>query len=479
MRSPQSRAFAALTTTIALIAGCNPSTLTTSPTSPTGTGSPSAPSSAGSTIEPSATATSSGPHWEPAGVMTAARVNSQAVVLGDGRVLVLSHVSNEGAELWDPGTGTWQATATLNKPRGSFVLVALRDGRALVTGGLNDTEESYSSTYVFEPGTETWTKVGLLGTARTAPSAAVLPDGRVLVTGGYFHIKPTDARAPGPGIALAAYHPAEPSTPPLADVDPYPVGAAMATAELFDPATGTWSPTVTLTYARVGAAAVTLVDGRVLVVSSTTGPQGGVAVDPGAFDSAEIYDPETGRFSAAGELPAIDRAGLEAQGAPDANPIPDHDPTIEDIGTLVALPDGGAVLVGYAQYWKHAGEITRSFRFDADARRWTEIGQTYIVVAEPTIVNLTIPGARNLAGAMVAPLPDGGLLVVESDFGQTPGAAERYDPASDAWSALPSLPEPRSRCATVVLADGSVLLIGGFSLGPDAESLTSSIRFVP
>jgi hypothetical protein len=411
--------------------------------------------------------------------MTAAQSSPQAVVLGAGRVLVLSDGSNEGAELWNPATSVWQATANLNKPRGSFVLVALHDGRALVTGGLNDSQESFSSTYVFEPGTETWTKVGLLGTARTAPSAAVLPDGRVLVAGGYFHIKPTDARAPGPGVALAAYHPAQPSTPPLADIDPYPVGAAMATAELFDPATGTWSPTGALTYARVGAASATLADGRVLVVSSTTGPQGGVTVDPGAFDSAEIYDPETGRFSAAGEFPAIDRAALEAQGAPDANPVPEHAPTIDDIGTLVALADGGAVLIGHAQYWKHAGEITRSFRFDAGTGRWTEIGQTYIVVAEPTIVNLTVPGARDLARAMVARLPDGGVLVVESDFGETPGAAQRYDPESDAWSGLPSVPEPRSRGATVVLADGSVLLIGGFSLGLDGQWLASSIRFVP
>lgn len=414
--------------------------------------------------------------------MAFALVGPNAVVLADGRVLVLNNDWGEGhatAELWDPATGAWQATASLNKPRSSFVVVALLDGRALVTGGLNDSEESFSSTYVFDPGAETWTKVGLLGTARTAPSAAVLPDGRVLVAGGYFHIKPTDASAPGPRIALAAYYPGQPSTPPLADIDPYPVGAAMATAELFDPATGTWSPTGPLTYARVGAAAVTLADGRVLVVSSTTGPRGGVAVDPGAFGSAEIYDPQTGRFSLAGEFPNIDRAALEAQGAPNANPVPDGSPTIDDIGTLVPLDDGGAVLVGHAQYWKHQGDIARSFRFDARAVRWTEIGQTYIVVAEPTIVNLTVPGARNLARAMVARLPDGGVLVVESDYGETPGSAQRYDPGADAWSALPSLPEPRSGCATVVLADGSVLLIGGFGLGPDSQWLASSIRFVP
>ena len=53
----------------------------------------------------------------------------------------------------------------------------------------------------------------------------------------------------------------------------------MATAELFDPTTGSWSQTGPMTYARIGAAAVTLADGRVLVFGSHGGAGSGVDVD--------------------------------------------------------------------------------------------------------------------------------------------------------------------------------------------------------
>jgi hypothetical protein len=424
-----------------------------------------------------------------------------AVELGDGRVLVIGNDYETGAPraaLWDPATSAWRTTQSLNNPRSQFVAVPLADGRVLVTGGLNGTDQSYSSTYVYDsaPGRETWSKSGLMGTARTAASAAVLPDGRVLVAGGYFHVKPSGGSKRGPGIILADYHlgtspQAASLGPRLADVEPPNVGAALATAELFDPATGMWSGTGPLNYARVGAEAITLGDGRVLVVGSGYGFGGGVTVDRRAFDTAEIYDPKSGRFSLAGSLPDIDRATLEKQGVKGANPVPERDPEPSDPGTLVALDDGGAVLIGQTGWWKHVGDITRSFRFDPTTNRWREIGQTWIVIGEPTAVMLETPGVRNLSGAMVAGLPDGHVLVAGGS-GVTPNgssigsdaatgaSAELYDPASDTWSAVPPMPEARSDGAVAVLKDGSVLLAGGSTeQSQGSVVLSSAIRFVP
>jgi Kelch motif. len=434
--------------------------------------------------------------------MALGRAATHAVLLGDGRVLV---VGNEGyqvsddstkAELWDPATGAWHETAGLNNPRADFATVSLVDGRALVTGGRNQSDQSFSSTYVYDPrpGQETWSKAGLLGTARTAPAAATLPDGRVLVAGGYYRIEPTYGRGAPDGV-LAAYRPAssqetESAGPRLADIEPPNVGSALATAELFDPATDSWSATGPLNFARFGAAAVTLADGRVLVVGSGPGASG-VSVDDRAYDSAEIYDPETGRFSLVGRLPDIDRPALEKLGGPGANPVPGDDSVIEDVGTIVALNDGDAVLVGHAGYWKHAGEITRSFRFEARAGGWTEVGQTYVYVGEPTEVPLVTLGVRRLAGAMVARLPDGRVLVAGgagaipkgSPYSNTytTASTELYDPATDTWWPLPPMPEARAGGATVVLADGSVLLVGGYDDDSAGERivLTSAIRFVP
>ena len=231
-------------------------------------------------------------------------------------------------------------------------------GLALVTGGNNENGVSFSSTYLFDPSTETWTKSGLLGTARTNPIGATLKDGRVLVAGGYFVSGP--ASTIPPDALLVAFHPGG----SLHDIDIPPFATAMATSEVFDPATGTWSSTGPMKYARLGASAVTLSDGRVLVFGSGGGDGSGITVDGGAFDSAEIYDPATGKFSLAGTLPPYDAAAIEAKGAPNANPIPSSPAEIGP-GILVALPDGGAVLIGVDYYWKHQGDLTRSFRYDA------------------------------------------------------------------------------------------------------------------
>lgn len=441
------------------------------------------------------------------------RSRTHAVLLGDGRVLVVGNEAYEvtddsvNAELWDPATESWQLTMSLNKPRGDFAAVPLADGRALVTGGFNQVNQSFSSTYLYDPqrvaggSAKGWSASGLLDKARTAPAASVLSDGRVLVAGGYFRAEPhyREGTRPADGV-LAAYRSGPSGTDvvrgPLYDIEPMNIGAAMATAELFDPATGKWSDTGPLKYARHGAAAVTLTDGRILVVGTAPG-ESGVTVDQGAFDTAEIYDPATGRFSLAGSLPEIDRTSLEEQGGPSTNVVPEEDPVIDDVGTLVALGDGGAVLIAHSGWWKHAGEITRSFRYDARTSSWAEIGQTYVVVAEPDLPPLVTNGVRRLVGAMVARLPDGRIVVAggagsfvaddspsPDEVGGTSATAEVYDPTTNTWSPLPPMPEPRAGGAVVALADGSILLVGGYKDaapldGGERTVLASAIRFVP
>ena len=432
--------------------------------------------------------------------MAVGRIGPEAVLLGDGSVLVVggeARGSEEepeagpSAERWDPAIGTWQTTQSLNNPRTLFAAVPLADGRALVTGGLNDSEQSYSSTYVYDPrpGYETWSKVGLLDTARTAPAAALLPDGRVLIAGGYYHTGVIEGAAAAPDAILASYHRAAPGTggslrSPLDDIDMPPVGYALATAELYDPGTGSWSATGPMTFARVGASAVNLADGRVLVVGSS--PFDVTKVDGRAYDTAEIYDPKTGRFSLAGSLPDIDRSAVEQLGVP----LPEGDPAPAANGTLVALPDGGAVLIGHGAWWKHQGDIVRSFRFDAGTGGWVEIGQPCAWADDwETDTLARTPGVCHL-GALVAALDDGRVLVAGGRGAYQTSApnsatAELYDPATDSWSALPPMPEPRAVGAAVVLADGSVLLVGGYDERPSPDSgyervvLAPAIRFVP
>ncbi len=89
-----------------------------------------------------------------------------------------------------------------------------------------------------------------------AHTATLLPDGRVLVVGGM-------------------------------DVDDH----TLASAEIWDPATGSFEPTGSLAEGRDFHTATLLPDGRVLIVGGR-----------GGLHPAEVWDPATGSFSPAGSL---------------------------------------------------------------------------------------------------------------------------------------------------------------------------------
>jgi hypothetical protein len=394
--------------------------------------------------------------------------------------------SSMASEWWEPAGGAWHATTPLPRLRSSFASVALPDGRVLVAGGYNERDASYSSAYLFDPVDETWSK-SLMAVARTHPGAALLPDGRVLVVGGYFY-----APEPEPGahanVTLAAWAPPT-SMRPAAQVaafhDVYvpPIGRALATAELFDPATGDWTRTGSMRYARSGPAITTLSDGRVLVVGSS---DDNVRIDERAYRTAEIYDPATGRFASAGRLPDVDRAALRSLGVR----VPEFPGLPGAVGRMAPLPDGGALLIGHQEWWKHQAEVVRSFRFRADGT-WVATGAPYGWNGGESASADT--GTVSRDGAVVGTLEDGSVLVAGGSIGgeaswedgaRPPTSVERYDPAADTWSTLPDMPDARFTPDGVTLADGSVLLAGGEVLVGTGEDMTArwtpeTYRFVP
>jgi hypothetical protein len=266
------------------------------------------------------------------------------------------------------------------------------------------------------------------------------------------------------------------------DVAPPSIGVALATAELFDPSTGQWSRTGSMRFARAGAAAATLSDGRILVVgpSSSGNGSGAARMDPRAYDTAEVYDPATGRFSPVGSLPPIDRATIAAAGVN----VPTSDPSWTQIGTLVALPDGGALLVGHSDEWKHEGSVTRCFRFDAPSGRWRQIGPASAGVNDWKAGTWRQTPGVDLTGAFVAALPGGHVLVAGgttyngTDSWEASRVARLYDPATNTWSSLPSMPTGRQGGMAIALADGSILLIGGNESSTDSGAATA-VRFAP
>src|SRR6059058_666188 len=173
--------------------------------------------------------------WEYTGSLKTARFHHTATLLPDGRVLVVGgeqgHTPLASAELYDPATGTWSATGSLNTARDSHTATLLPSGKVLVAGG-RETDLYSASAELYNPATGTWSPAGSFDTGRVFHTATLLHNGKVLVAAG---------RGRDSGFI------------------------ELASAELYDPATGTWSATGSLSTARYDHTATLLPNGMVVV----------------------------------------------------------------------------------------------------------------------------------------------------------------------------------------------------------------------
>src|SRR6185436_15426430 len=116
-----------------------------------------------------------------------------ATLLQDGRVLVAGDtgVAELNAEIYDPATGAWTLTSPMSKDRPHNVAVLLADGRVLVLGGevapwTPQNWFNYDATgEVFDPRANSWKATTSLPEPRAGFTATALPTGEVLVVGGY------------------------------------------------------------------------------------------------------------------------------------------------------------------------------------------------------------------------------------------------------------------------------------------------------
>jgi hypothetical protein len=181
--------------------------------------------------------------WSPTGSLNNARFLHTATLV-NGKVLVAGGVVGRNradatplnsAELYDPISGTWSPTGSLNDARHDYTATLLADGQVLVTGGYGDDDACLASAELYDPVSGAWSATGSLHAGRALHSASLLPSGMVLVPGGEC----------GSGYFISA--------------------------ELYDPVAGTWSTTGSLDIQRVRYTATVLVNGQVLVAGGYDG----------------------------------------------------------------------------------------------------------------------------------------------------------------------------------------------------------------
>ncbi|AUX36122.1 hypothetical protein SOCE836_083280 [Sorangium cellulosum] len=451
--------------------------------------------------------------WTPARPMSDARQGATATRLDSGLILVVggwrdgTHLAS--AELYDPREDTWTAAAPMSTGRYGHTATLLGNGRVLVTGGY-DGLDAVESAELYDPAANSWTPVQPMSAGRHRHAATLLDDGRVLVTGG-----------------AEIYWGEEEE-----EEEEEAREGEFASAEIYDPVSGSWALTAPMSFGRSQHTATLLVDGRVLVAGGSTVM--GESEWSGYLANAEIYNPTAGSWSNAPAM-AVGRSGHTATLLPgggvlvaggnqggDANaevydpsgasPWSEAAPMIRSHNrhTATLLADGRVLAAG--GYGIDHTPIASAEIFDPIARTWTEEapmlaarhehtatllddgrvlvaggeGSSYVPIAHAEVFD---PNARTwtVAAPMLtarsehtATLLDDGRVLVAGGYGADYipiASTEIFDPTAGTWTAAAPMNAARNQHTATLLDDGRVLVAGGY--GTDYISSASAEIFDP
>ena len=351
-------------------------------------------------------------------------------------------------------TGTFSPIGTISMSRADHSATLLPDGRILVAGGvpMPNPRATLQTAGLFEPVTRTLVQTRLMTTAREEHTATLLTDGRVLIAGGH------DYRDGSSTIERSAeiYDPLQGTFSPTGSMSAAREGhtatllasglvliaggadtasTALASAELFDPRAGRFSPTGSMSIARDAATATLLADGKVLIAGGSDSP----LLSSTLLDSAEVYDPGSGTFKVVGPMTSA-RYGHSA----------------------TRLADGRVAIIG--GHPNMSGPLASAEIYDPRTSSFSASG----------------PMATPRFGQVAVLLADGQVVVAGGDRAVGTGSAtylasaELFDPSTGSFRTAGAMSQARLSPTATLLADGRVLIIGGYlALGAGDPSTTA------
>jgi len=298
-------------------------------------------------------------------------------------------------------SGTFTPTASMATARSFHTATLLLDGRVLIAGGGTDSvpAAALSSAEIYDPVRQTFTPAGVMVARRSGHTATLLPDGRVLIV----------------------------------------AGDGFGTAELYDPSTGSFTATGSLLMARRAFNATLLKNGKVLI----TGGVAGSTESGYVIGDAEVYDPSTGVFTAAGTY----------------------------AGSLASLATG---VFGFASTSTLLSDGTVLFATEPTVEIYDAASDTFSLRGTMFVYShWGGPYAPDyVAGRTANLLLNGKVLVAGGDQEDTGrfNDAELYDAASGLFAPTGSMIRARSEHTATLLPNGSVLMAGGESQICDGTS---------
>jgi len=215
-------------------------------------------------------------------------------------------------------------------------------------------------------------------------------------------------------------------------------GVWLESAELFDPATAQFVAAGNMTVPRAGATATLLFDGKVLVAGGSTAMGRSQA-------GAELFDPATNTFSSTGTM---------------------NWPRSHAIAVL--LQDGKVLIAGGGAAGDNSRLATAEL-YDPVTGRFTPTGSMSTARSYEVAIRLRDGKVLVAGGISRGDFPDP----------QVEASAEIYDPATGRFASTGSMAVPRYKHGAALLADGKVLVVGGQTGGPYGDRLASTEIFDP